>query len=435
MRVKWYLLLVVAAAAFFGGGWILRQRLGRSGAVASATSSVDEATGRLFTSVFQTIRSHAVDSLDDQAIYRLATTGVLAELGDPYAALIAGNDSGAVDRLGEPAEQGLYLDQPDGFVEVVAVVSGSPADRAGLRAGDALLRVGGASIESRRADEVRRMVAGADGSTVRIRVGREGCSAPLWVTLTRGPVPSLPPAVVSPLAEGTAIVKLSRIDSTTAGLLHRVIDSLVSARGRGLAIDLRGVVEGGLPDAVAVADEFVGRGATIVIARARAGSDSVVWRDRGAEVGTELPVVVLVDRATAGAAEVVAGALQDHDRGLVIGEVTFGRGAGQRLFPLGNGSSLRLTTTVWVTPSGRVIQRFPPRPTPDGVPDTATARPTHRTDDGRTVLGGGGIVPDREVPGTGAERSQPGDPSLALARELLAKARTRKALLATAHQT
>jgi carboxyl-terminal processing protease len=435
MKVRWYLLLVIAAAAFFGGGWILRQRLSGTKAAVVRVGDDEEATGRLFRSVFQTIRSHAVDSLDDQAIYRMATSGVLAELGDPYAALIPGNDSGPVERLGEPPEQGAYLDQPDGFVEVVAVVTGSPADQAGLRAGDAILRIGATPMESRRAEEARALLAGPDGTSVRIRVGRAGASGPLWVTVTRGPVPPLPNAAVSALTEGVAIVKLNRIDSAAAGLVHRVLDSLESAGGRGLAIDLRGVVEGRLPDAVALADEFLPRGGTIVTARARAGTDSVVFRDRGSDSTSELPVVVLVDRATAGAAEVVAGALQDHDRGLVIGEVTFGRGAGQRLFPLGNGSTLRLTTTVWVTPSGRVIQRFPPRVTSEGTADTATARPTHRTDAGRTVLGGGGIVPDREVQSSEGERPQTGDPSLALARELLTKARTRKALLAAAHQT
>ncbi len=431
MRPKWFVLGLVAAGIFLGGGWLLQRRLDRAGPSPAPAVGENDATGKLFSSVFRTIRSHAVDSLDDQAIYRLATTGVLAELGDPYAALIAGTDSGPVERLGEPPIHGVYLDQPEGFVEVVAVVAGSPADQAGLKPGDAILRIDDAMLDGRRADQVRRMLDGPDGSTIRIRIGREGASGPLWLSLKRGSAPPLPPPAVSSLADGVGLLTLTRIDGTSARFVRRVVDSLVAAGAKGLAIDLRGVVEGGLAEAVALAGEFVGTGATIVTSRARAGHDSVVYRDGGGEVPPELPIVIVVDRATAGAAEVVAGALQDHDRGLVVGEVTFGRGAGQRLFPLGNGSSLRLTTTVWVTPSGRVIQRFPPPSAAEGPADTAATRPKFRTDGGRTVLGGGGIVPDREVTAPGAEPSLATDPSLALARELLSKARTRRALLAT----
>lgn len=427
MRLKWLFLVLVAAGAFFGGGWLLRQRLAR--VAPPPRGATPSANDQLFANVFQTIRSHAVDSLDDQTIYRLATSGVLAELGDPYAALIAGNDSGPAVRLGEPPVQGLYLDQPEGFVEVVAVVPGSPADQAGIRAGDAVLRIDGTVLEDRRADQVRRILEGRDATKVRIRVGRDGTDGPLWVTLIRGPVPDLAPPLVTGLVDGVTLIKLARVERTAAATVRRVVDSLVESGGKGLVLDLRDVVEGELADAVGLADQFIGAGRTIVTSRARAGLDSVVYRDQVADAQPDLPLVVLVDRGTAGAAEVVAGAIQDHDRGVVVGEVTFGRGAGQSLFPLGNGSSLRLTTSVWVTPSGRVIQRFPPPPLPEGSTATAAARPKFRTGAGRTVLGGGGIVPDREV-AIGKEPSRATDPALALARELLARVTTRQALLA-----
>jgi carboxyl-terminal processing protease len=194
-------------------------------------------------------------------------------------------------------------------------------------------------------------------------------------------------------------------------------------------LDLRGTIGGSLADAIAFADVLLGDGETIVTARGRPSADSTAFVDHSPATRPDLPVVVLVDRGTAGAAEVVAGALQDHDRAVIVGETTFGRGVRHSFFPLGNGLSLRLTTEVWVTPSGRVIQRFEPPEIPEGSTDTVPERPKFRTGEGRTVLGGGGVVPDREIP-VEREPSRSSDPALAVARQLLSRAATRKALIA-----
>ncbi|HEU5217600.1 MAG TPA: S41 family peptidase, partial [Gemmatimonadales bacterium] len=171
---------------------------------------------------------------------------------------------------------------------------------------------------------------------------------------------------------------------------------------------------------VSLADLFLDAGATIALSRSRRPTDSLAFRDSTASPFDSLPMAVLVDEGTAGAAEVVAGALQDHDRAAVLGAVTFGRGVTQSTFALGKGASLRLTTALWLTPRGRQIQR-PPRPADgDSVP-----RPKLKSDAGRALLGGGGIVPDRLIARAGV-----GDTALALARSILVRGGSTRAVLA-----
>ena len=194
MRLKWIWMTAVALGAFFAGGWLLRRGM------ATMTSQGGSAPGppvsagssdRLFSAVLETVRGHAVDSLDDATIYGLATSGVLGELQDPYAALVSAADTSGPDRIGAAPVQGLYLDRVDGFVEVVATVPGSPAAVAGIRPGDAVLRVDRVLIDLQRPEAVARLIDGDSGTSVKVRLGREGGGPPLWVTIDRGPVPRL----------------------------------------------------------------------------------------------------------------------------------------------------------------------------------------------------------------------------------------------------
>lgn len=429
MRFKWIGLFVVAVGTF-AGGWLLRRGLATMGAGdgAASTSAPSMSPTKLFSAVLQTVRGYAVDSLDESGAYRLATSGVLGELLDPYAALVSAADTAQSDRIGARPAQGVYLDRVEDFVEVVAVAPGSPAAAAGIRPGDAVVRVGETTVENRRPEEVARLIDGDSGTSVRIRLGREGQSAPLWVTIVRGPVPALPGPASS--GDGSIVeLRIRQIDSATVAMTRAVLDSAVAPRGRGVVIDLRGVVEGSLADAVAMAEGLLDQGDLIVTVRGRSGTDSIAFRDQSPTATGSVPVVVLVDRATAGAAEVVAAALQDHDRAAIVGETTFGRGARQSYFPLGNGSILRLTTALWISPSGRTLQRFRLPSASDAPTDSVPPRPRFKTDAGRTILGGGGIVPDREI-AVGVEPSRSSDPALELARRLLARAKTRQALIA-----
>lgn len=427
-RVRWAALLLVALGSFFGGGWLLRRGIGARAAAPGLAPDPSPVMGnRLFQDVLRHVRSHAVDSLDEAAIYRLAAAGMLDELDDPYAALVEVAKRTAADS----APLGLYLDRVNDHVVVVAVRPGSPAQAAGIRGGDIVVDVGGTRVDDRRPEDVAALLAGPAGSEVTIGLGRPGVRR-ARVTVTREPVPDLPPPSLT-VAEGVGYLRVAGLRSGAARRVEGLLDSLRASGARGLVLDLRGVVEGDLAEAVALAGLFLGPNALVMATRGRASGDSILARNPAAGSYLEGPMVVLVDRGTSGPAEVVAGALQDNDRALLVGEPTFGRGGELTVYPLGDGMGLRLTTAHWITPSGRVIQRgLHPAATEgeEGEGDEVeVARPEFRTVGGRTVLGGGGIVPDREVPSSGGEAAE-GDPALALARQLLSRARTTRTLLA-----
>ncbi|MHB1328370.1 MAG: S41 family peptidase [Gemmatimonadales bacterium] len=426
-RFKTFMVGLVAIGAFFLGGWLLRKGFSPVAPPPAAAPSIGGT--RLFNSVLQTVRTYAVDSLDESGVYRLAASGVLGELGDPYAVLMADRDTAAArERIGPAPVQGLYLDLADGFVAVVSVVPGSPAAAAGIRAGDAVLRVGEVNIRTQTAEEVVALVDGRAGTTVGLRLGREGANAALRVELTRGTVPPLPEPTVATLDDGTTHLRAYRIDQAAIAVLEQALRDGGAGRP-GLVIDLRGAVEGTLADAVTFATRLLDRGQSVVIVRRRPADDSTAVAGEAETRHVDSPVVVLVDRGTAGAAEVVAGALQDHDRAAIVGETTFGRAGRSSFFPLGDGMSLRLTTELWVTPSGRVIQRTLPLQQSEASIDTVEVRPEFRTEGGRVILGGGGVVPDREVATVG-EVSEATDHAMNAARQLLARAPDRKSLIA-----
>jgi carboxyl-terminal processing protease len=213
------------------------------------------------------------------------------------------------------------------------------------------------------------------------------------------------------------------------------IEVLRAGGARSLVLDLRRAVGGQLADGVALADLFLDAGRKIAASRGREHSATANFVDSTASPFDSIPLAVLVDAGTAGAGEVVAGALQDNDRAAVLGAITFGRGVTQSTFALADGASVRLTTALWMTPRGRQIQR-PPNPADGGPTDGSPAdgrsvagnpvpRPKFRSAGGRVLLGGGGIVPDRLVTDTGLA-----DLTLGGARSLLGKAATTRGILA-----
>lgn len=423
-RLRWIGLAALALASFFAGGWLLRRGLVARAGMGSADAAPGISGNRLFDEVARHVRTHAVDSLDDAAIYRLAASGMLAELDDPYAQLVPGR--AAWGRVESSAPLGLVLDLADRYIVVVSVRPGSPAARAGVRSGDIVLEVGERRADGLRPESLARLLEADSGGEVHLRLARAG-SSPIRVTIPRGPTPELPDVELERLSGDVAYLRLYTIDRPTVQRLSRLLDSAARPRQRALILDLRGVAEGDLPSSVSLAERFLPPRALIVTSRGRIATESraIVAGPDGR--GSDFPVVLLVDGGTAGPAEVLAGALQDHDRALLIGGATFGRGGEQSTFDLGGGASLRLTTSLWVTPSGRVIQRSR---APDPAPgDTARDRPAFKTTGGRPVLGGGGIVPDWAPP---APRGEGGadDPALGLAQRLLARARSTRTLLA-----
>jgi len=392
-------------------------RLARRSRVVSGEPSI--VGTRLFEQVFAKVRSAAVDPVDDQELYRRAAAGVIEELDDPYAVLLLPGEHPPPPE-DTPVPQGLFLDRRDGLVVVVATVPASPADSAGVRAGDRLLGIDSIPIDASRIDRVVGLLTGKPGSNVLLRLRRSGLRTPLTLSVVRGSLPRAPALESALLGGGVARLRVGRFVAGIADSIRRRVELLRAQGAKSLVLDVRSTVGGALDEGVAVADLFLERGKTIAVSRARPSSASASFMDSAASAFSAMPLAVLIDEGTAGAAEVVAGALQDHDRAAVLGSSSFGRGVTQSMFRLGAGVSLSLTTSLWITPSGRQIQR-PPRPaTGDTVP-----RPTVKSDGGRVLVGGGGIVPDRLIAETDHS-----DLALAEARRVLMQASSPQEVLA-----
>jgi carboxyl-terminal processing protease len=324
------------------------------------------------------------------------------ELGDPNSALL---NADRLRRLtertsGSYAGVGLRADVRDGLVYVVGVVPGAPAERAGVRVGDRIVEIAGEPTRGLTSEEVTRRMRGAPETPVRFvgrAVRRRGARA---VHRAREAVHVRSVRRVALLGDGVGYLDLAR--SRPARPTRSAPASTRCARlgARAVVFDLRGNPGGLLDEGVAVADLFLDAGKAIVRTAGRTPQAEQRFVDATPQRYAGLPVVVLVDGASASAAEIVAGALQDHDRALVVGAPTFGKGSAQQVFPLAGGSALKLTTALWFTPSGRTINRpldAAERGDDDAPAPDSSGRPKRErftTGAGRTVYGGGGITPD-----------------------------------------
>jgi carboxyl-terminal processing protease len=286
--------------------------------------------------------------------------------------------------------------------EVVEPLPGSPAFRAGLRPGDVISAVNGQSTADMDSGQVASLLKGPEGTQVHVSVLREGVNRPLQFTLTREKITQLSVDSAFMIRPGIAYIHIATFNEVTNNQLSADLDRLGQNNFKGLILDLRGNLGGLLEQAVEVASHFLRTNQLIVYHYGRSSPMRRYYATQG-ERGPEYPMVVLIDGNTASAAEIVTGALQDHDRALVIGEHSFGKGLVQTEFPLSDRTMLLLTTAHYYTPSGRLIQRdysdislydyyyhYDPVPSPH-----TQAR---LTDGGRVVYGGGGITPDVVIP-------------------------------------
>jgi carboxyl-terminal processing protease len=296
---------------------------------------------------------------------------------------------------------GIIIARRDGNVTVIAPMAGTPAAQKGLRAGDVIAAVGGEPTEDLTLDEVVDQVRGPEGSNVLLTIERPGLPTPFDVEITRARIPQDSVRFAFMLRPGTGYLRLSEFTSTS---VREVDDALKALRDQGmndLIFDLRNNPGGQLDAAVGIANFFLREGQLIVSTRGRTPDSVSTMTAPGRGRPFEGPLVVLVNEGSASASEIVAGAVQDHDRGLVVGETTWGKGLVQTVFTVRD-TGLALTTARYYTPAGRSIQRDY-----DSFIDYVTHRNgateepsnTFETDAGRTVLGGGGIAPDVEVIG------------------------------------
>jgi carboxyl-terminal processing protease len=386
MAGRWTVLPAAAMVTCFTSGWLLQRQVEAGGDVYQQA--------RLFETVMAYVRDYHVDSIAEPELYRRAADGLLANLHDPYAALLTGKELEThVERTtGDYAGIGLLVDARNGWITVVSPMRDSPAERAGIRAGDLLFEIAGQPAEDWTLDRAVQAMRGRIGTPVEIAVRRDGTGEPMRFRLTRERIhqPAVPPGVLLP--DGVGYLSMSLVRENAAEELEREVAGLMNEGMRVLLLDLRGNPGGLRDEAVEVADLFLDPKDEILVSRGRAPGDNYRWSDLHLQRWPDLPVVVMVSAGTASAAEIIAGALQDHDRALVVGDTTFGKGIVQTVFALAPDLALRMTTARWYTPSGRSIQ--------GAALDSAmgTAKPTEATTStssgGRRLHASNGLVPD-----------------------------------------
>ena len=370
----------------------------------TAATNEQDAPLATFTQILDIVEQKYVDKVDSQELIHGAIRGMLGTL-DPHSSFL---DAKTYKEMREE-QQGSFsglgivisLKGEDKELTVISPIEGTPAYRAGIRAGDIISQIEGKPTEGISIDDALDKLRGPKGSKVTIMIQREGYDQPLEYTLTRDDIPTVSIPYAYMVKPGIGYIRVKNFTQTTDSELEEKIAMLKAQGMEKLLLDLRWNPGGLLEQAVRVSDRFLKPNSMIVYTKGRLKRES----DReyyavGRSEKVDMPVIVLVNKGSASASEIVAGALQDHDRGLVVGETTWGKGLVQTVYPLSGNAGIALTTAKYYTPSGRLIQRdyqsfedyvsFENK-TPEDQ------RETKLTDAGRKVLGGGGIAPDITV--------------------------------------
>ncbi len=363
----------------------------------------------LFDEVRARIARGAVDSLSDDQIYEDAARGLVDKLNDPYAELYSPEELASFSRntlRNDYAGVGMQIQDQLGIVVVASVFPNSPAAQGGVQAGDRIVSVDTTAVAGLKIDQVSARLVGKPGTAVAVTFARAGIETPIQRRFIRAVVhvPAVPYALM--MDNGVGYIPLQRFNEASAADVINAVTRLRSAGAHAFVLDMRGNPGGSVDESLAISNLFLQPGQEIV---------SVRYRDRQPEVrrtepsGVHItePMIVMVDGGAASASEIVAGALQDHDRALVVGTTSFGKGLMQSIYPLHQGWALKLTTAKWFTPSGRSIQRervlrngqlVEVHPDSLETDSSRRSRPAYKSDAGRVVYGGGGIAPDVVIP-------------------------------------
>ena len=399
IRHKGAVVAVVALAALASGGWFLQQQTEPAGSVYQQA--------RLFDDVLAHVADYYVDSLDERQLYQMAIDGMLDQLGDPYSVFLKPDDFRQLSEAttGNYSGLGIQIDVRGGWITVIAPLPDTPAERAGVQTGDRIVELDGQSTEGWNQEKAVKMLRGPVGAKADLLIRRTGIDEPMKFNLTRATIHirSVDPRITMMLDDRVGYIALSPVSESSAREVATAIDTLLKQGMKSLIFDLRNNPGGLLDQGVAVSDLFLDPGKAIVETRGRAPGSSHEFSDSKQQSWPRLPVVVMVNGGSASAAEIIAGALQDHDRAVLVGTPTFGKGLVQSFWRLTPETGLKLTTARWYTPSGRTIQRvtrteaeqeaqvIAAQRGQDIKPDTTLV---FKTDAGRMVYGGGGIRPD-----------------------------------------
>jgi carboxyl-terminal processing protease len=383
-RARWCGLLTIVGLAVISGGWLLRRKAAPEGNVYQQA--------RLFENVVASIHNHYIDSLGEGELYQTAAKSLVGSLRDPYAELLSRESYRQYQRQMSGTEVDVGWNPEFG------------GGRYSLAPGDEVLSIDGKSTRGWSARKLEEALTGGTGAFVTVVVRPRGSTLPVVRRLTRTVihVPATSKGIL--LGAGVGYIELRRISDGAAGELREAVDRLVSEGMTALVLDLRGDPGGLINEGVRVASLFLNPGDTVAVSRGRSPDHSKVYLAGLSGNWNDLRLALLVNHGTASSAELVAGALQDHDRAVILGTPSFGKGVLQTTYPLGDEIALKLTTARWYTPSGRSVQR--PRADGEGAIGNripALAPQIFHSRSGRPIPDASGILPDLTV--RGAPRS------------------------------
>src|SRR5262249_8002075 len=407
-RSAFFVLLAIVICGFLGAGF--GQRNGNGFGPGASDTDVRDGL-RQFAQVYSLVEQNYAEPVNaDKAIYNGAIPGMLHVL-DPHSNFFDPKSYSLLreEQSGKYYGVGMQIAPRNNKIIVVAPFVGTPAYRVGLRPGDVIIAVDGKPTDNLSVSDVADMLKGPKGTNVHISILREGNEKPLEFNVVRAEIPRYSVDLKFLIRPGIGYMHISAFNETTENEVEEALQQFGDLKG--LVLDLRGNPGGLLNEGVGVADKFLKRGQVIVSHHGRSSPEKV-YRAAHGNAGKDYPLVVVVNRGTASAAEIVSGAIQDHDRGLIVGEVTFGKGLVQTVYPLSENTGLALTTAKYYTPSGRLIQRdysnislYDYYFNRDSEDNNANHE-VKLTDSGRTVYGGGGITPDVKIATTKSNRFQ-----------------------------
>lgn len=363
-----------------------------------------------FMEVFQLVRQYYVEDIDSEEVVTGAIKGMLEQL-DPHSVYIESKKLKKIDEQFDGHYHGIGIEFviKDKVLTIISPIAGSPSEALGLRPGDMIIKIEGHSAYGITEQEVFNKLRGPKGSRVDVTIKRPGLDDPFDVTIIRDKIPIYSVMASFIIENDIGYIYLGRFAKTTSEELEGALLDLENQGMKKLLLDLRGNSGGFLNQAIEVADKFIEGKQKIVYTRGRRPETNDDFYSSDRTTHPHFPIIILIDKGSASASEIVAGAVQDLDRGLIVGETSFGKGLVQNQIPMKDGSALRLTTARYFTPSGRLIQRPYDNGImdyyedayddvdPNSIADSTKDKPVFYTLAGREVYGGGGITPDIKI--------------------------------------
>ncbi|WP_421891147.1 S41 family peptidase [Marinoscillum sp.] len=355
----------------------------------------------IFATLFKEVNAYYVDDIHPDQLMRIGITAMLASL-DPYTNYIPEDDIEDYRTIttGEYGGIGAIVDKKGGVSTVVLAYEGYPAHKAGLKAGDQILKINGIELEGKSSDAISKLLKGQSNSDIVLTVKRYGQEKLFDVTLSRERITISNVPYYGMVAEGIGYVKLTDFTTEAGAEVRNAVNELKADGARKVILDLRGNPGGLLEEAVNVSNVFVGKGREVVTTRGKLKNWTKTYNTLNDPADTQIPLAVLISNGSASASEIVAGVMQDYDRGVLVGQRSYGKGLVQQTRPLAYNSQLKVTTGKYYIPSGRCIQAIDySHRNPDGsvgkIPDSL--KNEFKTQSGRSVYDGGGVNPDVEV--------------------------------------